>query len=55
LLGCRKRAINIKGAPLFDMKRFLSRIEAAHAGMWETHLKGECPQSFSVPPLDEAA
>lgn len=50
----RKLATNIGSAPLFDTKRFARHIEAAYAQMWEFHLSGEGPQSFSVPSLDDA-
>jgi predicted O-linked N-acetylglucosamine transferase (SPINDLY family) len=36
-------------APLFDTARSCRHIEAAYSGMWERHLRGEPPQSFSVP------
>jgi predicted O-linked N-acetylglucosamine transferase (SPINDLY family) len=51
----RKLAANSKSAPLFNTKRFARHIEAAYAKMWEIHLQGEGPQSFSVPSLDETA
>ena len=50
----RKLAVSIKSAPLFNTKRFVCHIEAAYAQMWEFHLRGEGPQSFSVPSLDDA-
>jgi protein O-GlcNAc transferase len=50
-----KLAANIKSAPLFNTKRFARHIEAAYGKMWELHLRGDGPQSFSVPSLDQVA
>jgi protein O-GlcNAc transferase len=51
----RKQAANIGSAALFNTKRFARHIEAAYARMWEIHLRGDGPQGFSVPSLDQAA
>jgi predicted O-linked N-acetylglucosamine transferase (SPINDLY family) len=37
--------------PLFDTARFTRHIEAAYLEMWQRHLRGEPPESFSVPPV----
>jgi predicted O-linked N-acetylglucosamine transferase (SPINDLY family) len=35
---------------LFDTTRFTRNLEAAYQAMWERHLRGERPQTFSVAP-----
>jgi predicted O-linked N-acetylglucosamine transferase (SPINDLY family) len=40
---------NRHACALFDTARFVRNIEAAYIRMWETHERGEDPQSFSVP------
>lgn len=43
---------NRSSSALFDTIRFTRHIEAAYAEMWERHLRGEPPASFSVEPID---
>jgi predicted O-linked N-acetylglucosamine transferase (SPINDLY family) len=47
-----KLARNRSTCALFDTARFTRHIEAAYAAMWERHLRGERPASFSVKPID---
>ena len=35
-------------APLFDTDRFRQDLETAYQGMWQRHVRGEAPASFSV-------
>jgi predicted O-linked N-acetylglucosamine transferase (SPINDLY family) len=53
LLSAIKRKIedNRATCPLFDTPRFTRHLEAAYLGMWQRHLGGQPPESFSVPPL----
>ena len=44
----QKTAANIKSASLFDTNRFSRHIEAAYREMWERHLRGQAPASFTV-------
>jgi predicted O-linked N-acetylglucosamine transferase (SPINDLY family) len=44
-----KLAANRTATPLFDSDRFRKNIEAAYEQMWQRHLLGEKPASFSVP------
>ncbi len=37
------------GSPLFDTRGFTRHLEAAFAGMWERHARGEPPAPFDVP------
>lgn len=46
-----KLARNRATHPLFDIDRFTRHIESAYTSMYERHLRGEKPQSFSVKPL----
>jgi predicted O-linked N-acetylglucosamine transferase (SPINDLY family) len=49
LEGVRQKvAANIKSASLFDTRRFSRHIEAAYRQMWERHLSGQAPASFTV-------
>jgi predicted O-linked N-acetylglucosamine transferase (SPINDLY family) len=49
LASCKQKlARNRETSPLFDTKRFTRHIESAYATMWERHLRGEPPRSFSV-------
>jgi protein O-GlcNAc transferase len=41
---------NLARAPLFDIDRFRSNIEAAYAKMWEIAQRGEPAQSFAIIP-----
>jgi predicted O-linked N-acetylglucosamine transferase (SPINDLY family) len=54
LLSAIKRKIedNRATCPLFDTPRFTRHLEAAYLGMWQRHLRGQPPESFSVPPLE---
>jgi predicted O-linked N-acetylglucosamine transferase (SPINDLY family) len=36
-------------APLFDTDRFRRHLESAYETMWQRHVRGEAPASFSVP------
>lgn len=38
--------------PLFDTDRFRRRLESAYLRMWQTHLRGEPPRSFTVDAAD---
>jgi predicted O-linked N-acetylglucosamine transferase (SPINDLY family) len=38
--------------PLFDTARFTRHIEAAYVTMWERCQRGECPEAFTVAPID---
>ena len=38
-----------QSAPLFDTDRFRQHLETAYQGMWQRHVRGEAPASFSVP------
>jgi predicted O-linked N-acetylglucosamine transferase (SPINDLY family) len=45
----RKRlAANRETTPLFDTAGYTRTLEAAYLAMWEQHLKGEPPASFTV-------
>lgn len=44
-LGAQRRA---EGG-LFDAPRFVQRLEAAYAAMWQNHLEGRAPRSFEIP------
>jgi len=46
-----KLACNRQTYPLFDTPRFCRHMEAAYMTMWERCLRGEPPESFSVPPI----
>jgi predicted O-linked N-acetylglucosamine transferase (SPINDLY family) len=49
LAGLRARLdTNRRTSPLFDTKRQCRNLEAAYAGMWARHLRGEAPASFKV-------
>jgi predicted O-linked N-acetylglucosamine transferase (SPINDLY family) len=49
LAGYRERlARNRLEKPLFDTDRFRRGLEAAYETMWEMHLRGDAPRSFSV-------
>ena len=49
LAGYRERlARNRLEKPLFDTERFRRGLETAYETMWEMHLRGEAPRSFSV-------
>jgi predicted O-linked N-acetylglucosamine transferase (SPINDLY family) len=43
-----KLAKNRAGHPLFDMASFCRALEAAYRTMWDLHLDGKKPESFSV-------
>jgi predicted O-linked N-acetylglucosamine transferase (SPINDLY family) len=38
-----------KTSPMFDMTRLARQIEGAYEIMWQRHLDGDAPQSFTVP------
>jgi protein O-GlcNAc transferase len=44
---------NRRTAPLFDPDRYRRHIEAAYTMMWDRWARGEEPQAFSVPPIDQ--
>ena len=41
-------AANRDMTPLFDTADYTRQLEAAYLTMWERHLKGEPPASFTV-------
>jgi predicted O-linked N-acetylglucosamine transferase (SPINDLY family) len=47
-------AQNRSTCPLFDTDRSRRHIEDAYTRMWEIHLRGETPRSFSVAPWGRA-
>lgn len=49
LSAVRERlARNLHSEPLFDLPRFVRHLEDAYQEMWQHHLLGEAPTSFSV-------
>lgn len=48
-----KLAENRATYPLFNTARFCRHIEAAYITMWERYQRGESPESFAVPPLEQ--
>jgi len=46
-----KLAANRLTTPLFDTPRFTRHVESAYALMWQRHLQGLSPTSFSVPSI----
>ena len=51
----RTLAGNRRSRPLFDTDRFTRHIEAAYVTMWQRAERGERPESFAVPPIEDRA
>ena len=44
----QRLAQNKQHLPLFNTPRFVAHLEQAYLGMWQTHIRRQPPQSFSV-------
>lgn len=51
LPGGLRRMLAANTAPLFDTDRFRRHIEPAYRQMWDRHLRGEPPATFTVESL----
>jgi predicted O-linked N-acetylglucosamine transferase (SPINDLY family) len=49
----RKLEDNRQSAPLFDLDRCRRHIESAYTMMWQRWTRGEKPEAFSVPPIEQ--
>ena len=45
----RQLQVNRVRAPLFDTRRYVRHLEQAFQTMWESHQRGQLPESFTVP------